>query len=340
MKTLSVKFYLIHVMVLLMLCFTFTDVEAQSGQYKIRLAHALTATLGNPPHATALKFAEIVNKDTNGRIKIEVYGGGVLGGERALSEQLTLGAIEMGILGVASAAAHLSEKVTTEELPYAWDSYDQILKAYNGDLGKLLKPIYTEKGKMISLVYLPFGFRHITNNVRPIKQPADLAGLKLRSAEVPLRVDAFRQLKVQVVPIAFPELFTALQQGTVDGQENPVSLIKDGRFFEAQKYLSLTGHIISMNHFVINESFYKKLPNDLKQILNDDAQKMQNFMLDRVNETDKNALEFLKKVMSVTENIDKKVFRVAMAPVYTKYKNVFGSDIWAAVEKYSSIKAK
>lgn len=341
MKILLSKLFLIHFGVIAILCsVSSSDAIAQSEQYKIRLAHGITGTPNSPHHVTCLRFAELVNNDSNGRIKIEVFGFGVLGNERAVSEQVSLGGLEMAQLGIASGGSHLSDQIATEELPYAWKDYDQILNAYNGDLGKLLRAIFLEKGKMVSLSFIPFGARNITNNVRPIRSSADVAGLKLRSAEVPLRLDAFRALKAQVVPIPAPELFAALQQGIVDGQENPLAMIRDGRYYEVQKYLALTGHILSMNHFVINESFYKKLPDDLKQILSKNAQKMQAFMLSLVMENEKSALETLKKSMTIVEDVDKNSFRKAMLPVYEKYKKVFQPEIWAAIEKYSSVNEK
>lgn len=307
---------------------------SHAQEFKMRLGHELP--LDGPLHRALEAFAAGVNTETGGRVEIKVFGGATLGGDRALSEQVRLGGIELANVGVATQAP-LDDQFSVEEIPYAWSSLEQINDAYHGALGDLLA------GKMVALgarplSFHPFGFRHLTNNVRAVQSPADIQGLKLRLAEVPIRLDTFRQFGAQPVPIAFAEVFTALQQGTVDGQENPLAIIAGARLFEVQKHLSLTGHIANMNWLIINEAYYARLPDDVKGALAKEAAKIAPALLEEITALDTQLLQQLKDGgMEVVENIDKNAFREALTPIYEKYSKVYDAEIWTALEQSSDI---
>lgn len=311
-----------------------TALPAAAQEVTLRLGHELP--IDSPIHRALEAYAENVKQASDGRIDIKIFGAAQLGPDRALSEQVRLGGIDMAALGI-NTQAPLGVDFTIEEVPYAWDNYEQLAAAFEGELGAFFSEKFTALGAR-PLAYFPFGFRQLTNNVRPVRTPEDLVGLKLRMAEVPIRMDTFQALGAQPVPIAFPELFTALQQGTVDGQENPLFIIKGARFFEVQKYLTLTGHIATTFFLVINDARYASLPDDVKQILNDEARKISPAVTKELVDGEAATLAFLtENGMQVVETIDRDAMRAKLKPVYEKYKAQFDPALWAALEKYSSI---
>lgn len=276
------------------------------------------------------QFAKAVEHDSGGRIKIQVVHGGALGGDREMGEQIRLGGLEMGL--IHTTVLGLDPRLQIEELPFAWARREQAYAALDGELGAKLLEILSKKG-IKGLAWYENGYRDLTNNVRPIREPSDLKGLKIRMAELKMRIDTFKLLGANPIPMAFPELFTALQQGTVDGQENPLAIIKTSKFNEVQKYLSTSGHIWGSVLLMINKDILEKLPADLQKILIRNAVKYRDIERKMIRESDVKILAELKKSMQVNE-VDKAAFRKAVAPIYESYRPVFGDELMKLVEKY------
>ena len=276
------------------------------------------------------QFAKAVEHDSGGRIKIQVVHGGALGGDREMGEQIRLGGLEMGL--IHTTVLGLDPRLQIEELPFAWARREQAYAALDGELGAKLLEILSKKG-IKGLAWYENGYRDLTNNVRPIREPSDLKGLKIRMAELKMRIDTFKLLGANPIPMAFPELFTALQQGTVDGQENPLAIIKTSKFNEVQKYLSTSGHIWGSVLLMINKDIWEKLPADLQKILMRNAVKYRDIERKMIQESDVKILAELKKSMQVNE-VDKAAFRKAVAPIYESYRPVFGDELMKLVEKY------
>jgi tripartite ATP-independent transporter DctP family solute receptor len=303
-------------------------VAAPAQEYRFRLGHVLPAS---HPYGVAMEqFARAVEQDSGGRIKIQVVHGGALGGDREMGEQIRLGGLEMGL--VHTTVLGVDPRLQIEELPFAWARREQAYAALDGELGAKLLEILSTKG-IKGLAWYENGYRNLTNNVRPIREPSDLKGLKIRMAELKMRIDTFKLLGANPIPMAFPELFTALQQGTVDGQENPLAIIKAAKFYEVQKYLSLSGHIWGSVLLMINKNLWEKLPADLQNILMRNAIKYRDIERKMIQESDETTLVELKKTMQVNE-VDKAAFRKAVAPIYESYRSVFGDDLMKLVEKY------
>jgi tripartite ATP-independent transporter DctP family solute receptor len=303
-------------------------VAAPAQEYRFRLGHVLPAS---HPYGVAMEqFAKAVEQDSGGRIKIQVVHGGALGGDREMGEQIRLGGLEMGL--VHTTVLGVDPRLQIEELPFAWARREQAYAALDGELGAKLLEILSTKG-IKGLAWYENGYRNLTNNVRPIREPSDLKGLKIRMAELKMRIDTFKLLGANPIPMAFPELFTALQQGTVDGQENPLAIIKAAKFYEVQKYLSLSGHIWGSVLLMINKNLWEKLPADLQNILMRNAIKYRDIERKMIQESDETTLVELKKTMQVNE-VDKAAFRKAVAPIYESYRSVFGDDLMKLVEKY------
>ena len=204
----------------------------------LRLAH--NAAPGNPKSEASLRFAELVAQKTNGRVKVEVGGNAQYGDDVEALTSMRLGTLAFSAnsqgstSGVVPQFAVLGLPFLFQELPQAW-------KVLDGPVGKSLGDYAKQKG-LVLLALWDNGIRHTSNNVRPIEKPEDLAGIKLRTPPDPITVDIFKALGANPTPMAFSELYIALQQGVVDGQENPLMNIYSSKLHEVQKYISLTGH--------------------------------------------------------------------------------------------------
>jgi tripartite ATP-independent transporter DctP family solute receptor len=325
----AVQFCFVSFIVLLSLFVMDEGVWAQ--QYKWKLGHVLAPT--HPYNLAAVEFAKAVEKDTNGRVKIEVHPSGALGSEKDMTEQVRFGALEMSLMSTGS-MRFIEPKMEIEELPYAWPTRQHAYAALDGELGSKLKSLLEPKGIYI-LAWLENGYRHMTNNVRPIHKPQDLKGLKIRSAEVQMRLDTFKLLGIQPTPMPFTELFMALQQGTVDGQENPLAIIYSSKFYEVQKYLSLTGHIWGSANFEINKGLWDKLPKDIQTVLQRNAIQYRDYERKLIQQSDSDLIAELKKKGMQVNEVDARPFQAATRPIYEKYGLVFGKDLMDLVAKYS-----
>lgn len=237
---------------------------SEKAEITLRFAHE--APEDNPRHLAAIYFADFVEKETEGRVKVEVYHSGQLGSERELVEAVSIGTnIDITMAGAGEFSTYVPE-LQLIEMPYLFPDYAVAHVVIDGPIGKKLTDPLIEHNIRV-LAFWENGFRHITNNVRPINTPEDLKGLKIRTNKSKMRMATFAAYGATPVPIDFPELYMALSQGVVDGQENPLSNIYYAKFQDVQKYLSLTGHVYGAFLLAISESTWKKLPDDIKYIL-------------------------------------------------------------------------
>lgn len=300
-------------------------------------ADALTLKLGHvlPPehswHICATGFAEDVKKGTEGRVEIKVFPNSQLGSETAMIEGLQLGTIEMGLIGGAS-FQNIEPKMGVEGIPYAWADHQHAYRAFDGELGKRLAGLLDRKGVKI-LAWWENGFRHVTNNKRPINTPEDLKGLKLRVTPDKIRLDTFKALGALPVPMAFSELYSALQQGTVDGQENPFAIIYSNHFYEVQKYLSLTNHIWSSATLDIAKPVWEKISPQDQQVMLKAASVWRDRQRKMVQESSEDFLSKLKAKGMQVNTPQNELFKKAVASVWKQYEDVFGKEFFDLIEK-------
>ena len=196
----------------------------------------------------------------------------------------------------------------------------------DGPIGQDLLQKFPSKG-MVALAWGENGFRHMTNSKRSVAAPDDLRGLKMRTMENPVHIQAYKAFGIIPTPMAFTEVFTALQQGTVDGQENPLSVITAAKLDQVQKYLSLTGHVYSPALFLMNKASFDKLSAADKQAFLDAAKEAVKANRARVDEDEKKAVADLRgKGMTVTENLDKAKFQATLGPTYAEFGKKFGQE--------------
>jgi tripartite ATP-independent transporter DctP family solute receptor len=268
-------------------------------------------------------FAKEVAARTNGRYKIETFYNGSLGGERESIEAVQLGTQELAFSSTGPVPNFVPEAKILD-VPFLFRDKAHARAVLDGPIGQELLTKFDAKG-FKALAWAENGFRHMTNSKRDVKGPEDLKGLKMRTMENPVHIAAYKGLGIITTPMAFPEVFTALQQGTVDGQENPLSVIMAAKFSQVQKHLSLTGHVYSPCIFLMNKAAFDKLSAADKTAFLEAAKVAAKANRDRVDQDDANGVKELRaQGMTVIENVDKSKFVSTLAPVNAEFEKQFG----------------
>ncbi|MBL0088865.1 MAG: TRAP transporter substrate-binding protein [Ideonella sp.] len=268
-------------------------------------------------------FAKEVDKRTNGRYKVQPFYSGSLGGERESIEAVQLGTQELTFTSSGPVPNFVPE-ARILDIPFLFSGKPHARAVLDGAIGQEMLAKFDAKG-FKALAWGENGVRHMTNSKRAVNAPEDLKGLKMRTMENPVHVAAYKGFGIVTTPMAFPEVFTALQQGTVDGQENPLSVIMSAKFDQVQKHLSLTGHVYSPCVFLMNKAAFDKLSAADKTAFLDAAHEAVKVNRARVDEDDaKGVAELRSKGMSVVENVDKAKFVAALTPVNAEFEKQFG----------------
>lgn len=244
-------------------CLMLISLPAAAADMTLKLGHL--ANEENIWHKACVKFGEELSALTDGRITVEIYPNESLGKEMDLINGMQLGTADMTITG--ESLQNWAPMAALLAVPYAYKSIEHMDSIAGGEIGSQIEAQIIEKAKIRPVAYFARGPRNLTTN-RPIKSPADLDGLKMRVPNVPLFVDVWKALGAQPTPMAFSEVFTSLQNGTIDAQENPLALIKSASFFEVQKHVNLTEHVRSWIYLALSEKTWSKLSEaDQKAVL-------------------------------------------------------------------------
>lgn len=240
---------------------------------KIVLKFGHLADEKNTWHLGALKFKELVEKNSGGRIEVKIYPNEQLGKEKDLVTSIQTGTADMGIFG-ETLTTFGADKTIFMATPYLLRDAAHLHKIAGGEMGKEIEAQVLEKAKLRVLGYMERGPRELTSS-RPVKTPDDLKGMKIRLPNVPIFLAAWEALGAKPIPMAFSEVFTSLQQGTIEGQENPYALIASAHFYEVQKFLNKTSHVRGWIYVCIGEKRFASLPDDLKKVVLDAGKEMQ-----------------------------------------------------------------
>jgi tripartite ATP-independent transporter DctP family solute receptor len=246
--------------------------SAMAADTTLKLGHL--ANEDNIGHKAAVKFGEELKALTDGRIEVEVFPNESLGKEMDLFNGMQLGTADMTISG--ESLQNWAPMAALLAVPYAYKSLEHMDSVAGGEIGEQIKAEIIEKAKVRPIAYFARGPRNLTSN-RPIKSPDDLNDMKLRVPNVPLFVDVWKALGANPTPMAFSEVFTSLQNGTIDGQENPLALIKSANFNEVQKHVNKTEHVRSWIYLVISELTWNKLSDADKEAVMEAAKRTQAF---------------------------------------------------------------
>lgn len=287
---------------------------------------------GHPIVMGMEKFAEIVEARSGGKLKVNVFPGGALGSDQANVSALQGGTLEMASMN-SGIFASLVKDFEVYDFPFLFGNPKEADAVVDGPFGKGLHAKLEEKG-VVGLAYYELGFRHMTNSKRPIAKVEDIAGLKLRVIPNPINVDWVKALDANPTPLPFPELYAALEQKAVDGQENPFATIRGAKLYEVQKFMTLTNHQYNPQSVVISKKFWDSLSADEKKVVQDAALESAKYQREQSRSAAAGILEELKKNgMQVTELAPAEVakLREKMKPVIAKHSASVGDATVKAV---------
>jgi TRAP-type transport system periplasmic protein len=305
-----------------------TALSAQA-QTILKLGHVLAK--GSHYDIGANKFCEDIEKGTAGRYKCQIFVGSALGGEREQIEAVQLGTQDMVITSTGPVGNFVPE-IKVVDVPFLFRDYDHARKVLDGAIGQDMLTKFSAHGLM-ALAWSENGFRHMTNNKRAIVSASDAAGLKMRTMENKVHMEGYRTFGILPTPMAFPEVFGALQQGVVDGQENPIPVILASKFSQVQKHLSLTGHVYSPALILTSPRVWSKLSEADKKVFSDAAKASAAATRKKVNDDEANGIAQLEKEgMQVVKQVNGASFRDATKPAYANYAKEFGADRIAAIQ--------
>jgi TRAP-type transport system periplasmic protein len=291
-------------------------------------AHAQTRTIkfanqnakGHPVVMGMEKFAEIVQAKSGGKLKVNVFPGGALGSDQANVSALQGGTLEMAAMN-SGIFASIVKEFAVYDFPFLFGSPKEADAVVDGPFGTMLHQKLQEKG-LVGLAYYELGFRELTNSKRPITKVEDIAGLKLRVIPNPINVDWVSALGANPTPLPFPELYAALEQKAVDGQENPVATIEGAKLYEVQKYMTLTNHQYNPQSVVISKKFWDSLSPEEQKIVSDAAHESAKYQREQSRAAAAGILASLKKSgMEVAElpPAELEKMREKMKPVIAKH---------------------
>ena len=302
---------------------------AASAQTALKMGYAVPKDSHYGAGATVL--CDEIAKGTNNRYSCQHFPSSALGGEREMIEAVQLGTQDMVTTSTGPLGNFVPE-VKIFDIPFLFRNYDHARKTLDGAIGQDALKAMQAKG-LVGLAWAENGFRHMTNSKRAINSATDANGLKMRTMENKTHMEGYKTFGILPTPMAFPELFTALQQGTVDGQENPIPVILAAKFSQVQKHLSLTGHVYSPAVFILSPNVWNKLNDADKKVFTEAAKKGAAAMRKRVNDDEARGIDLLKKDgMQVVEKVDGDSFRKAVAPAYATFAKEFGADRIAAIQ--------
>ncbi len=280
--------------------------------------------------------AERVRQQSGGRLAIEVFANNVLGGDTSMLSQLRAGAIELLAFGgdILATVLPVADLAGT---PFAFQNYDQVWAAVDGNLGAFLRKRIGGAGIYVFERWWDLGFRQITSNIHPIVTPADLKGFKIRVPVSPMRVSMFKALGAAPTTINFAELYSALQTHLVDGQETPLVVIETAKLYEVQKYCSITRHVWTGQMVLANPGAWQRLPADLREIAARNINSAAVTARADVAKMEVSARQRMAAHGLVFNDPDAQPFRDVLksSGFYARWRGRYGDEAWSVLEKYS-----
>ena len=299
---------------------------------------AFQNALEHPQGQGAKKFSDLLAQKTGGRHTVKLFPGGQLGGDLQTVSALQGGTLDITVLNAGLLSGQAKE-FALFDLPFLFNSGQEADAVVDGPFGKRMSDLLASKG-LVGLAYWELGFRNLTNSRRPITKLEDIRGLKIRVVQSPIYIDLFNTLGANAVPMPFPELYTALEQKTVDGQENPVSVILTSKFAEVQKHLTFTRHTYNPQIVILSKRTWDKLDLDERKLIEEAAEEAQLFQRQLSRKTEASAIESLKAAgMQLVELSPQEIARLRekvkpVADKFTKDANeAIAKELLAAIEK-------
>lgn len=298
------------------------------AQKSLNLAYVGRATA--PEGIAVTAFAEEINAKTNGRIQVKLHPGGALGGDREVLEGLQIGSIDLAIPST-SVIANFVPDVQVFDIPFLFRDFDHAQAVLDGPVGQEIMAKFNARG-LQGLAMGGIGFRQLTNSRRPVTGPEDLKGLKIRTQENQIHLTVWRALGALPTPMALPEVFTALQQGVVDGQENPIGAIINNKFGQVQKHLTLTNHAFTPIGFVMSPAAFSALSAEDKTLFLEAARRAMVRCKDEVAKVEATGVDALRQQgLQVVEKVDTAKFQELLKPTFAEFGKRFGETTIARI---------
>ncbi len=304
------------------------DVDQTQGSgipegLKINVGHSVNTSHGY--HLGLLKFKEIVEEKTEGKVTVEVHPSSSLGSEREMIEGIQLGTIDMAI-AATSQLTSFEPKMQLFDLPFLFKGREHAFAVLDGEIGRDMLGLLEDKG-MVGLSYFEVGFRNFTNNIEPIKTPADIAGKKFRLMETPVHVQAIAYWKGNPTSMPIGEVYTALQTKTIDGQENPISIIEAQRLFEVQKYISISEHFYTGAPLLIQKKMWDSYSPEFQAILQEAANAGRDVCRQSNMKSEDEAVAKFEAAGCEINYADKEAFAADSQAIYDMFADEIGQDL-------------
>ncbi len=311
--------------------FLFVSIEADAKSMIIKFSDQ--ANEQNPHYQADVHFAELVAQKTNGELEVQVFPSSQLGSARETLEGAQIGTVEM-TKAAAGALSSFIPEFSVFSLPYVFTDREQVFAALDGKVGEILTQKLEDNGYQL-IAYYDTGFRSIFNGKRPVNSVEDLKGLKIRVMNDPIMIDTVNTLGALATPLAYGELYTALQQGVVDGAEQPPVALYSMKFYEVSKYFSLTNHFYDLNVVVMGKMFFDKLSPEQQQAVLEAGQETQAYERKIWKEYEDGILDKLKAEGVEVNSLDLSPFQEAVAGILEQNKdNVGGAEFVETVLSY------
>lgn len=307
--------------------------EETAGEGTVTLRASSSTAPSHPYNLGLEKFRELVRERTGGAVEIEIFPNAALGDERANIEDLQMGTLDIAVSSTGPLGNFLEDFLILD-LPYLFTGYAHAHAVLDGEIGQeLMEQLSTLN--IVGGAFWENGFRQMTNSKRPINVPADCAGLKLRCMENQAHIAAFSALEMDPTPMAWSEVFTALQQGTIDGQENPIAVIHSNAIYETQKYLAITNHVYSAAMILFSQSAMDRLTEEQRQILLDAAREVASYERDLCEDSEAEQIAEMMEAGCEVTYPDVAPFQEALSGVYAAFSQQFGQERIDAIRDYA-----
>ena len=309
--------------------------SAAAGDAEYSMIAGTTTPDAHPYNLGLVKMGELINEKTNGAVKLDVFGNSQLGGERDLIEGLQLGSVQVTCVSTAPLSG-FTDMFLVFDLPFIFETTEQARAVMDSEVGEQILHSVDEQG-LVGLAWFENGFRNVTNNVKPVTVPDDLKGIKIRTMENPIHMAAFKVMGADPTPMAMGDVFTALQQGTIDAEENPVPIVETNKFYEVQKYISMTGHLFSPAPVFIGKDYFESLPAEYQDAIKEAADEATPYQREQIDEQNVSGLESLKSNGMEANEVEKAPFQDATKSVYDEYvkegTGCVSPDLYSQVEE-------
>lgn len=304
---------------------SFGMTQAQAAEYTFSFAHVLIED--TPNGQAALRFKEEVEEKSEGRIQINVLPAAQVGGDVEIIEQIQMGLVDIGIPPTAT-LGNFEPRLQILDLPFLLPDYDTMVQVLDGDVGREILDTLSEHN-MHAVNFWGAGFRHMTNNDRPIEGPEDLEGIRMRTMQAPIVISTYQNFGANPTAMAFTEVYNGLQQGVVSGQENPFANIYTMRFHEVQDYLTLTNHAYHAYATVVNQDSWDSLPEDLQEIMTEAFNSGRTTSRELTLQDEETIIETIRDEIAITELTPeaREAFVEASMPVHREYEDVVTTDL-------------